>query len=242
MGELSFVPMRASTALAFLALVSFAYCASCDGKPNLNPISVDAPVLVNTTQYGKYFIQNSVSPPLAVVHVYGTPYQMGYAQGELMKDQMNKLIPEIFEWMTEEIEETLSFLPEWMQKMIGEKGLPYLLDKTWEWTKPYTPQHFVEEMQGLADGSGLTMQQIIQLHMIPELVKAHCSMVGAWGASISNTTGTLYQLRALDWSTNGPFQQFPQVTVYHPNDGNGHEFSILTWSTFIIGCVCVKNN
>ena len=65
------------------------------GKPNLNPISVDAPVLVNTTQYGKYFIQNSVSPPLAVVHVYGTPYQMGYAQGELMKDQMNKLIPEV---------------------------------------------------------------------------------------------------------------------------------------------------
>jgi hypothetical protein len=86
-------------------------------------------------------------------------------------------------------------------------------------------------MQGLADGSGLPFDTVVQIHMIPEAVKAHCSMVGAWGAAISNTSGSLYQLRALDWSTDGPFQQYPQVTVYHPEDGNGHAFSILTWCT-----------
>merc|ERR1711862_469457 len=69
--------------------------------------------------------------------------------------------------------------------------------------------------------------------MIPELIKAHCSMVGAWGNAITNTTGSIYQLRALDWSTNGPFQKFPQVTVYHPTDDDGHSFAVLTWTGFI---------
>jgi hypothetical protein len=42
-----------------------------------------------------------------------------------------------------------------------------------------------------------------------QLIQAACSMFGAWGKAISNTNGTLYQLRALDWSTDGPFQQVP---------------------------------
>mmetsp|Transcript_8941 Transcript_8941/g.11057 ORF Transcript_8941/g.11057 Transcript_8941/m.11057 type:complete len:288 (-) Transcript_8941:56-919(-) len=88
-------------------------------------------------------------------------------------------------------------------------------------------------MQGLADGSGIPLAKIIQVQMIPELIRAHCSMVGAWGDAITNTTGSLYQLRALDWSTNGPFQKYPQVTVYHPEDNSGHPFAILTWTGFI---------
>lgn len=52
-------------------------------------------------------------------------------------------------------------------------------------------------MQGLADGSGIPVDKIIQVQMIPELIRAHCSMVGAWGDAITNTTGSLYQLRAL---------------------------------------------
>ena len=85
-------------------------------------------------------------------------------------------------------------------------------------------------MQGLADGSGVPYKQILQVHMLPELIKAHCSIIGAWGPAISGTSGSLYQLRALDWSTNGPFQAFPALTVYHPEEGNGHDFAILGWS------------
>jgi hypothetical protein len=68
---------------------------------------------------------------------------------------------------------------------------------------------------------------IVRVHMFPELIKAHCTMVGAWGNAIKSTDGTLYQLRALDWSTDGPFQLYPTVIVYHPD--NGHNFTIVTW-------------
>jgi len=69
--------------------------------------------------------------------------------------------------------------------------------------------------------------------MLPELIQAACTMFGAWGPAIANTTGSLYQLRALDWNTDGPFQQYPAVVVYHPNSDNGHDFAIVTWIGFI---------
>ena len=43
----------------------------------------------------------------------------------------------------------------------------------------------------------------------------------------------LYQLRSLDWNTNGPFQEFPALFVYHPEAGNGHAFSSLSWAGFL---------
>ncbi|XP_065920263.1 protein dcd1B-like isoform X2 [Dysidea avara] len=44
--------------------------------------------------------------------------------------------------------------------------------------------------------------------------------------------GTL-QLRALDWDIDGPFKNYPQVTIYHPNKGNGHTFANVGWTGWI---------
>ena len=63
--------------------------------------------------------------------------------------------------------------------------------------------------------------------MIPELVKAGCSMYGAWGnATAKSENGNLIQLRALDWNM-GPFLKYAAVMVYHPNEGDGHAFSLM---------------
>lgn len=39
---------------------------------------------------------------------------------------------------------------------------------------------------------------------------------------IHRKEGQSYQLRALDFDTDGPFKDFPQVTVYHPSEGNAY--------------------
>ena len=31
----------------------------------------------------------------------------------------------------------------------------------------------------------------------------------------------------------GPFKNYPQVTVYHPNSGNGHAFANVGWTGWI---------
>jgi hypothetical protein len=43
------------------------------------------------------------------------------------------------------------------------------------------------------------------------------------------------QLRALDWDVDGPFRNFPQLTVYHPtpNSTNGHPFVNIGWTGWI---------
>jgi hypothetical protein len=68
--------------------------------------------------------------------------------------------------------------------------------------------------------------------MIPELVKASCSMAGASNKATQDgrLAGGLVQLRALDWDTTGPFQQAPLLITWHPAAGNGHAFTSLGWA------------
>ncbi len=83
---------------------------------------------------------------------------------------------------------------------------------TAELTAPYTPQYFFEEvptysqlsleslshllsqLQGLADAvndTGVTYKQLLQVQMFPELIKASCTMFGAWGPAIAQCAGEL---------------------------------------------------
>jgi hypothetical protein len=95
-------------------------------------------------------------------------------------------------------------------------------------TAPFTPTHFNEELIGLADGLGLPHTEVRRFSLFPELIKAQCSILGAWGKA--TTDGGLLHLRALDWGTDNPFRKFPLLTVYHPLAGNGHPFAQLGWT------------
>lgn len=79
-----------------------------------------------------------------------------------------------------------------------------------------------------------TYTRLLHIHMFPEVIKASCSMFGAWGPALSNVSGgTLLQLRALDWGLDSPLANYSLVVVYHPEAGNGHPFASLTWAGFI---------
>lgn len=45
----------------------------------------------------------------------------------------------------------------------------------------YTPDRFKDEIRGLAEGASVSEKDVIRLNMLPELIKAGCSMFGAWG-------------------------------------------------------------
>lgn len=99
------------------------------------------------------------------------------------------------------------------------------LDLTMDATRPYTGAYFYEEMRGLADAASINLKTIERIHMIGELTKGACSMFGAWGDAVAHTDTRLLQLRALDWDVDGPFKDYPQLTVYHPlNASYGYAF------------------
>jgi len=89
-------------------------------------------------------------------------------------------------------------------------------------------------MQGIADASGVDYNMLVRVHMIAGVTQGACSMFGAWGDALADGYDLL-QLRALDWQMDGPFHNFPALTVYHPTNSSSHPFVIVTMEGFIGG-------
>jgi len=190
--------------------------------------------LVKTVPNGKLFVvKNDVQPNLKIAHVWGTAYQMGYAHGQLIGDDVRDLIKSAYAYFEQQLEKYIKDLPEFLVKLIVDYGMAAALEATYYMTRSYTPEHFHEELQGMADATGLSFMQLAEINMFPELIQAACTMFGSWGPAIRNSNGTLYQLRALDWSMDGPFQQWPLVIVYHPSDRSNFNFAALTFPGFV---------
>jgi len=210
---------------------------NCQGTINPNAIITTEPQLIATVPNGKLYKVpiDDLSPALLVVSVWGTSYEMGVAEGQLLKDNMTDFFAQVEEYFQEQIDSYVSSFPPDLQKLFEELGVDALneaLNLEIDATKHYTPAHFIEEMQGISNGSGIDVNIIWRWNLLPELIKAACSMYGAWGNAVANTSGNFFQLRALDWTANGPFQKFAAVTVYHPTDG-GVPFASLGWTGFI---------
>ena len=107
----------------------------------------------------------------AVLHVYGDAYSMGNAHGQLLKEQINTIIPGFYQHVQQEIENEIDFLPKEISEFIAKYGLDGALDLTYELTKDYIPKYFIEEIQGLANGSQMDYKLLLRAHMLPELVK-----------------------------------------------------------------------
>eukprot|EP00043_Microstomoeca_roanoka_P004787 m.51843 g.51843 ORF g.51843 m.51843 type:complete len:440 (+) comp12654_c0_seq1:210-1529(+) len=233
----------AFAALLCIAAVPQALAAECHGspspnaQPNHNSIYTSAPVLVRSVQNAKLYTVGGGDDVINVVHLYGTPYEMGFAHGTLMKQEASDFINAVWSYLELQVESaingTVHNLQPWFLQMVADFGLDVALDLTTDATRKYTGDYFYEEMQGLADASGVDFKKIERIHMIGELTKGSCSMYGAWG-NATKSTGKTFQLRALDWDVDGPFRNFPQITVYHPvNSSNGHAFANIGWTGWL---------
>lgn len=106
-----------------------------------------------------------------------------------------------------------------------------LLDLNHLITKKFTPKRFEEEMEGVSKGSGVSLQDLRRINLIPELLKASCSLGGWWGNA--TLEGGLVQLRALDWEEHAPISKFPAVTVYHSTEPGSVPFANIAWIGFL---------
>jgi len=165
-----------------------------------------------------------------VNHLWGTYYEMGYAQGLLFKQYGNGTLQAFFDqtwnYLKWQVSNALpNFFPIWLSDLIAQFGLDVALDTTEFITRGYTDNKVYEELQGLSDGGGVDYQTLVRVHMIAGLTQGACSMYGIWGVGLQNQS-SLLQLRALDWDMNGPFRNMASITVYHPNDGSNSYINI----------------
>lgn len=215
--------------LVIIQAVCLVICLSayCNGKPganhtNPNPIWKDKPRLLKVGQYGKLYEIGEGTTTIKMLHAYGNMYQMGLAQGELLKEDLRSFISELWEYIASQADDSLpKWLPDKYKHLGVGKAIGLALDLTYYATRRWTNSKYYQEMKGVSDASGVDFKVLRRIHMIGELTKGHCSMFGAWGEATKN--GEVVQLRALDWDFDGPYRKYPLVTVYHPSskkDGN----------------------
>jgi len=142
---------------------------------------------------------------IQIVVVHGTPYEMGYAMGRLLKD---------------DIRACMSKFLSVVQKNEPDRFSDKNLDDAWKSITPYLQSYFIEELKGLAKGAELSLQTLQRAHAIPVVGDYACSGVAVWGSASIN--GHLYQLRNLDFVKEAHLQDYPLVVIYLPDDGIPH--------------------
>jgi len=138
-----------------------------------------------------------------VLHVKGTPYEMGLQQGTLLKGHIRELVRFLFDVKAKELK-------------LGD-GEARIDPKTIIGTiaaiqRRYTPKRFYEEMRGIADGAGMDEREIIVANFIPEMF--HCSGFAMAGPATKG--GTLYHGRILDYGCDWRLQDHAVLTVAEP--------------------------
>ena len=178
-------------------------------------LSAAAGILAYSADGGGWLEQNG---EYRVLHLDGAPYEMGFQHGEIMGSEVHDTIQAyVYDWA------------------IGDNGMTLEeIDAIIDAFFPFIPQKYVDEMQGLADGSGADCQDLWRLHAIPS--RYHCCGVAGWGDATSKySDGALHHCRSLDYALDiGDLIQPQDVAlVIVRNPADGVAFAVPSWSGFI---------
>lgn len=97
----------------------------------------------------------------------------------------------------------------------------------------------------------MSTNQVLRTSLFPELIKAQCTIIGAWGPALATSGGVgkraaaardvctgngagLLQVRALDFGLDGPFPDWPVLMVYHHNDSMADKTGLILNARSII--------
>ncbi len=155
-----------------------------------------------------------------VLHVKGSPYDMGFQQGTLLKDDIRELVRFLFDEKAKELKIDVAGL-----KLRPDPKT--LIASIAQGQKKYVPERFFEELRGVADGAGMTVEEVTVANFIPEMF--HCSGFALSGSATKD--GTLYHGRILDYGCDWRLQDHAVLTIAEP-DGK-IPFCNVTYAGFI---------
>lgn len=138
-----------------------------------------------------------------VLHLKGTPYEMGYQHGALLKDSVTKNMHTLLEVKGNQT--LVEFGPIKVKPRAAIEGII-------EIQKPFVPQRYFDEVAGLAAATGLPEKDARVANFIPEMF--HCSGFALMNSATKD--GTLYHGRVLDYAVDWGLQEHAVVIVAEP--------------------------
>ena len=139
-----------------------------------------------------------------VLHLKGTPYEMGFQHGSLLRDHCRQNMKTILVDRAEE----LTLVDIGPLKVTPRTAIDMIV----AFQQPHVALRYFEEMEGLAAGSGQKVADVRAGNFIPELF--HCS--GFALAKSATKNGNLLHGRVLDYAIDWGLQDHAVVIVYEP--------------------------
>jgi len=131
---------------------------------------------------------------IPIVHIYGTPREMGLQYGTILKKQLNSLIE-----LTEEL-----FPPRKVEEYIaiGQAASPNL------------PEKMRDELLGISEASGVDYKKLLAINLVP---RTSCSTLALWGDATAD--GNLIMGRNADYAFKSVNKALGLILVKHPTEG-----------------------
>ncbi len=180
-----------------------------------NPLSLTA-----TTVYTQPTVsqgQKQVVGDLTIVNLHGTPYEVGYQHGELLKTEIHSLLD-----VMDDILRTNGSL----QRILKDGYLNYVTRTYFQ----YIPEKYRLEMKGIADGAGVLLQDVILINIYDDLFNLNqCTNISVWGDYTQN--GEIVHGRNLDYNLAHSLWNRQVVLVYAVQ--NQQQVVSVGWPGFI---------
>jgi len=135
-----------------------------------------------------------------VLHVEGTPYEMGFQHGRLLKEQVKQNLGNIVDNKTK------------MGKSDAYQAYVMMRPLMHAMLRPHIPKRYIEEMRGVAEGAGLDFDMVEAGNLFPAAF--HCSGMTVKGKATKD--GSLYHVRILDYMTRLGLQDTALVIKHAP--------------------------
>lgn len=144
---------------------------------------------------------------LFILHVEGTPWEMGWQHGALLKERVRGNLLHLLDDKAKSVQLEVGF---------GVKlGPEDLIASIVEVQRKRLPAWYTDELAGMAAASGLPKERVERANFIPELF--HCS-----GFAVMNTAtvgGELFHGRVLDYATDWKLQEHALLVIAKPDVG-----------------------
>ncbi len=178
-------------------------------------LATNAALAETVARCGKGWLERIDGYP--VLHLKGTPYEIGYQHGALLKESVRENLHNVLDSKRVQTIEVggVEVKPRW------------IIDTLTIVQAPHVPEWYRQELAGVAAGANLKIGDVAAANFLPELF--HCSGFAVMNSA--TTDGTLYHGRILDYSCDWHLQDHAVLIVAEP-DG-GIPFANVTFAGFI---------
>ncbi len=195
--------------ILFLCSLLFLFQASLSPESGLERKTV----IIRKDHFGQGTMD--VVHGVRILRLHGTPFEMGYQHGSMLRDELGLFRRDSFEYLRGYASRMLG-LPEWLVR-------PFLKPVLYFWSRRFLPEiegAHREEMKGLAKGAGLSFNDVLLLNVIWEIGELHaCSELAVGGPAARNGRlwhGYIYDLIDVEQKFVDPYKA---VIFYHPEGG-----------------------